>query len=121
GVAVLPLWASLSQAGCKQRSGSSSFSFVSISSSATCGSCPPAGSWPSWWKASEKSSTSATARVAVAERGGCPRSRTSTMSFCRAASLSVTARAVRTSPLCSPTRNSAGSVALASSYDSHAF
>uniref|UniRef100_A0A803YBD4 Uncharacterized protein n=1 Tax=Meleagris gallopavo TaxID=9103 RepID=A0A803YBD4_MELGA len=64
---------------------------------------------------SEKPSARATARVALAERGGRPRSRTSTTSLCRAASRSPTARAVRTSPLCSPTRNSPGSVALASS------
>uniref|UniRef100_A0A8B9IUH9 Uncharacterized protein n=1 Tax=Amazona collaria TaxID=241587 RepID=A0A8B9IUH9_9PSIT len=65
--------------------------------------------------ASEKPSTRVMPMVAVAESGGCPWSRTSTTSLCREASLSDTARTVRTSPLCSPTRNSAGSVAFDSS------
>uniref|UniRef100_A0A8C3BZ23 Uncharacterized protein n=1 Tax=Cairina moschata TaxID=8855 RepID=A0A8C3BZ23_CAIMO len=78
------------------------------------GSVAGASSLTRKW-ASEKPSTRVMVRVAVEERGGCPRSRTSTTSLCLGASRSVTARAVRTSPLCSPTRNSPGSVALASS------
>uniref|UniRef100_A0A8C3P596 Uncharacterized protein n=1 Tax=Cyanoderma ruficeps TaxID=181631 RepID=A0A8C3P596_9PASS len=49
-----------------------------------------------------------------------PWSFTTATTRCLAASRSDTARAVRTSPLCSPTRNSAGSDACTSSYDSHA-
>uniref|UniRef100_A0A8B9M862 Uncharacterized protein n=1 Tax=Accipiter nisus TaxID=211598 RepID=A0A8B9M862_9AVES len=70
--------------------------------------------------ASCKLSASTTCSVAVADSAGCPWSFTTATSRCFAASLSDTARAVRTSPLCSPTRNSAGSGACTSSYDSHA-
>uniref|UniRef100_A0A8C4UGS5 Uncharacterized protein n=1 Tax=Falco tinnunculus TaxID=100819 RepID=A0A8C4UGS5_FALTI len=70
--------------------------------------------------ASCKLSASTTCSVAVADSAGCPWSFTTATSRCLAASLSDTARAVRTSPLCSPTRNSAGSGACTSSYDSHA-
>uniref|UniRef100_A0A8D2QBC6 Uncharacterized protein n=1 Tax=Zonotrichia albicollis TaxID=44394 RepID=A0A8D2QBC6_ZONAL len=70
--------------------------------------------------ASCKLSASTTCSVAVADSAGCPWSLTTATSRCLAASRSPTARAVRTSPLCSPTRNSAGSDACTSSYDSHA-
>uniref|UniRef100_A0A8D0FBV4 Uncharacterized protein n=3 Tax=Strix occidentalis caurina TaxID=311401 RepID=A0A8D0FBV4_STROC len=63
---------------------------------------------------------STTCSVAVTDSAGCPWSFTTATSRCLAASRSDTARAVRTSPLCSPTRNSAGSGACTSSYDSHA-
>uniref|UniRef100_A0A8B9NWZ4 Uncharacterized protein n=1 Tax=Apteryx owenii TaxID=8824 RepID=A0A8B9NWZ4_APTOW len=70
--------------------------------------------------ASCKLSASTTCSVAVADSAGCPWSFTATTRRCLAASRSDTARAVRTSPLCSPSPNSAGSVACTSSYDSHA-
>uniref|UniRef100_A0A8C3BVL0 Uncharacterized protein n=1 Tax=Cairina moschata TaxID=8855 RepID=A0A8C3BVL0_CAIMO len=65
--------------------------------------------------ASCKLSASTTCSVAVADSAGCPWSFTTATSRCFAASRSDTARAVRTSPLCSPTRNSPGSGACTSS------
>lgn len=51
---------------------------------------------------SEKLSTNVMLNIVVVERCVCPYSRTSTASHCRFASLSDTARAVRTSLLCKP-------------------
>uniref|UniRef100_A0A8B9TXM8 Uncharacterized protein n=1 Tax=Anas zonorhyncha TaxID=75864 RepID=A0A8B9TXM8_9AVES len=65
--------------------------------------------------ASCKLSANTTCSVAVADSAGCPWSFTTATSRCFAASRSDTARAVRTSPLCSPTRNSPGSGACTSS------
>ncbi|EDL76409.1 rCG49557 [Rattus norvegicus] len=54
----------------------------------------------------------ATVSVTVAERGGWPWSCTDTTRFCLRASLSIRARAVLTSPVCSPTEKSPGSLAF---------
>ncbi|XP_032776161.1 putative GPI-anchored protein pfl2 [Strigops habroptila] len=80
-----------------------------------------AAALPSSESSSATLSASTTVSVAVADSAGRPWSFTTTTKLCRAASRASGKRAVRTSPLCSPTRNSPGSVALASSYDSHAF
>ncbi|XP_065546234.1 uncharacterized protein LOC136019700 [Lathamus discolor] len=85
------------------------------------GSPGAAAALPSSESSSATLSASTTVSVAVADSAGRPWSFTTTTRLCRAASRASGKRAVRTSPLCSPTRNSPGSVALASSYDSHAF
>uniref|UniRef100_A0A8C0R543 Uncharacterized protein n=1 Tax=Canis lupus dingo TaxID=286419 RepID=A0A8C0R543_CANLU len=70
-------------------------------------------------------SATATVSVTVAERGGWPWSCTATTRLCLSASLSSRARAVRTSPVCSPTSKSPGSLspgslACSTWYDSQA-
>uniref|UniRef100_A0A803V6G3 Uncharacterized protein n=1 Tax=Ficedula albicollis TaxID=59894 RepID=A0A803V6G3_FICAL len=93
---------------------------ANCSSAAAAAASAPAGRSLSSGSASCKLSASTTCSVAVADSAGCPWSFTTATTRCLAASRSDTARAVRTSPLCSPTRNSAGSDACTSSYDSHA-